>query len=279
MIHDIYPNFMDIEFKDREPDSQDKVIAIENQNILVVGDQSNKVDFPTIEQFNREVQQGEDDYIYLFAVNDEHYYLYVGDAYSTVGESYVQVHKRELFNGYDDVYGLIVFTAVHINEWYIENKFCGKCGKTMSQRKGERVLKCTSCDLTKYPQINPVVIVGIHDGNKLLLTKYANSTYDRYALVAGFVEVGESFEDAVRREVMEEVGLQVKNITYFASQPWGITGGILAGYFAELDGDNTVKLDLEELKEGTWFTKEDMPELYENEKSLTRTMMYDWWKR
>ncbi len=169
----------------------------------------------------------------------------------------MQVHKRELFNGYDDVYGLIVFTAVHINEWYIENKFCGKCGKTMSQRKGERVLKCTSCDLTKYPQINPVVIVGIHDGNKLLLTKYANSTYDRYALVAGFVEVGESFEDAVRREVMEEVGLQVKNITYFASQPWGgITGGILAGYFAELDGDNTVKLDLEELKEGTWFTKE-----------------------
>lgn len=278
LIQDIYPKQFNIEYKNRIALSEDKVVIFEDSDIFVYSDSEGKIGFPSVKDF-LDLQGVQNSLMYLFSVDEDHYYLHTGDLENVRDDQLKKLNKRELFNGFEDVYGMIVFTAAHIHEWYMTNRYCGRCGAGMTLRADERTMTCSSCELTKYPQINPVVIVGVHDGDKILLTKYANTSYDRYALVAGFVEVGESFEDAVRREVMEEVGLKVRNIEYFASQPWGITGGILAGYFAELDGDSTIKLDYEELKEGSWLTKDEMPEVFENEKSLTRTMMYDWWSR
>jgi len=279
LIQDILPQYMNIDFKNRTAMASDFVIIIEGSNIVIQKHEDGHIEFPSYTEIANTMKVTSDELMYLFAVDEEHYYLYIGQNLCPLDMAYTHINKRDLFNDYSEVYGFIGYTSGHINDWYLSNKYCGKCGRKMNLKAGERTISCISCDMVKYPQINPVVIVGIHDGDKLLLTKYANSNYDRYALVAGFVEVGESFEDTVRREVMEEVGLKVKNITYFASQPWGISGGLMAGYFAELDGDNTIRLDLEELKEGTWITKDKMPEVYENEKSLTRTMMYDWYNR
>ena len=123
-----------------------------------------------------------------------------------------------------------------------------------------------------YPRINPAVIVGVTDGDRLLLTKYRGRAYKKYALVAGFTEIGESFEQTVAREVMEETGLKVKNIRYYKSQPWGFADNILAGYFCEVDGDPTIQMDQEELSVAEWFERDEIP-VEPEDLSLTNEMI------
>lgn len=114
--------------------------------------------------------------------------------------------------------------------------------------------------------------MGVVNGDKIVLTKYNGREYKKYALVAGFNEIGESFEDTVRREVMEETGLRVKNIRYYKSQPWGFTDNILAGYFCEVDGDDKITMDEEELSVAEWVPRNEIPVNLE-ELSLTNEMI------
>ena len=116
------------------------------------------------------------------------------------------------------------------------------------------------------------MIVGILNGDKLLMSKYAGRSYRSYALIAGFIEIGESAEQTVQREVMEEVGLKVKNIRYYKSQPWGFTDSLLFGYFCELDGDDTISLDTNELSQAGWYTRDEIT-LEDDYLSLTREMI------
>ncbi len=131
---------------------------------------------------------------------------------------------------------------------------------------------CPSCGNTVYPKIAPAVIVAVTDGDKLLLTKYAGREYTRYALVAGYTEFGETLEETVRREVMEEVGLKVKNIRYYKNQPWAFSDSMLVGFFAELDGSPQIRLDETELSTAVWMKREDIPGDYTNV-SLTHEMI------
>ena len=99
-----------------------------------------------------------------------------------------------------------------------------------------------------YPVISPAVIIAVTHNGKLLMSKYAGREYKKYALIAGFNEIGETIEETVHREVMEEVGLKVKNLKYYKSQPWPFTGTLLMGFFCELDGeDDRITLEEEEL--------------------------------
>ena len=107
--------------------------------------------------------------------------------------------------------------------------------------------------------------------DKLLLTKYAGRAFKRYALIAGFAEIGETIEETVKREVMEEVGLNVKNLHYYKSQPWSFSDTLLMGFYAELDGEETIRLDENELSVAQWCTREEIPE--DDGISLTREMM------
>ena len=144
--------------------------------------------------------------------------------------------------------------------FYRAHRFCGCCGSAMEDSKDERAMVCPQCGTVVYPEIAPAVIVAITDGDRLLLTKYAGREFKRYALVAGFNEIGESIEDTVRREVMEEVGLRVKNLRFYKSQPWVFSGSLLMGFFCDLDGDNTVTLQEDELSEAEWFDRKDLPD-------------------
>ena len=159
-------------------------------------------------------------------------------------------------------------TACHLGFWYAHNRYCGACGERFGHSHTERALVCPECGYTKYPEISPVVIVAITGGDELVLTRYAAGQYRRYALVAGFVEIGESLEDAVRREVLEEVGLRVKNIRYYGNQPWGFTRTLLTGFFADVDGSRVIKLDENELSEAIWVKREEIPD---NESSISLT--------
>ena len=150
--------------------------------------------------------------------------------------------------------------------------FCGKCGTPMKKDGKERMLYCENCRSMEFPKICPAVIVAVTDGNRLLLTKYARRTATNYALVAGFAEIGETIEETVRREVMEEVGLQVKNITYYKSQPWSFSDTLLFGFYCEVDGSPEITLDEEELAVAEWFEREEIP-VTERTVSLTNEMI------
>ena len=134
------------------------------------------------------------------------------------------------------------------------------------------MMRCGACGNMEYPKICPAVIVGVTDGDRLLMSKYAGRAYKNYALIAGFTEIGETVEQTVAREVMEEVGLKVKNIRYYKSQPWAFTDTLLMGFYCDLDGSDAIRLDENELAVAEWFTREEIPEPVSQE-SLTNEMI------
>ena len=163
-------------------------------------------------------------------------------------------------------------TAWHLYNWYEGHRFCGKCGKPLHHHETLRALACSCGNLT-FPVIAPAVIVAVTHDDKILVTRYAGREFKGMALVAGFCEIGERAEDTVRREVMEEAGLQVKNIRYFDSQPWGYASNLLLGYFCELDGSDEICFDHEELSSAVWISRDELEPVEENLLSLTGTMI------
>ncbi len=164
------------------------------------------------------------------------------------------------------------WTAMQLAGWYRDNRYCGRCGGNTEQASNERALVCPQCGRRIYPRIIPAVIVGVTNGDRLLLTKYRGRDVTWYALVAGFTEIGETLEETVAREVMEEAGLRVKNIRYYKSQPWGMASDILSGFFCDVDGDASVRLDRHELKSALWIPRAQIKGQPDN-LSLTNEMM------
>lgn len=165
-------------------------------------------------------------------------------------------------------------TAYHLYVWYRDNNFCGRCGEHLEYSHKERAMICPSCGNVVYPKIAPAVIVGIlnSSGNKIVMTRYAGREYKGHALVAGFCEIGETAEDTVRREVLEEVGLHVRNIRYYKSQPWGFDSNLLFGYYCTADEDEPIHMDDGELAKAVWISRDEIGE-EERNLSLTAEMI------
>lgn len=215
--------------------------------------------------------------IYGFEVGNDTYYIYqLNDVYDL--EKFDAIIKMDLFRLHSEDDSYIILSAWHICHWYQNSRYCGRCGSMLIHKEDERAKQCSKCGSIFYPTIAPVSIVGVENGDKLLLTKYSGRDYTRYALVAGFIEIGETPEQAVKREVMEEVGVKVKDIRYYASQPWGVSGGLLMGYFATLDGSPEITLDTDELAEAVWLDIEEVEKLDLDLKSLTNSMI-EYWRR
>ncbi len=212
--------------------------------------------------------------IYLFSVDEKRYFLLLSDkdlpeSARKEGFSYRTIREiRDSFSGKD---AFIAFTAYHLWKWYSDNRFCGKCGCRLGPDHVERALRCPKCGNIIYPRINPAVIVGVKNDDKLLITRYRQG-YAHSALVAGFTEIGETLEETVSREVMEETGLKVKNVQYYKSQPWGMAQDILMGFYCDVDGDTEIHMDKSELRYAEWVKKEDIV-LQPNNLSLTNEMM------
>lgn len=209
--------------------------------------------------------------IYLFTVDEDDYFLLPEVELSLPGYTRATLHDlRESLVG-PKWRQFINSTALQLSNWYHQNRFCGSCGSRTKLGKIERAIRCPECGRIIYPRIVPAVIVGITHGDEIILTKYARG-FAHYALVAGFTEIGETLEETVQREVMEEVGLKVKNIRYYKSQPWGIVDDILMGFFCDVDGDPTITMDQSELKLASWFKREEIV-LQPDDFSLTNEMM------
>ena len=224
--------------------------------------------FSELERLNEEIYE---DYIYLFSVDDERYYL-VRDINREPLSDFT-MENTEIFRAADPQYHAFAgITGYQLYNWYKNHKYCGRCGKMMVRDQKERMLRCDSCSNMEFPKICPAVIIGVTDGNRILMSKYAGRAYKKYALLAGFTEVGETVEETVAREVMEEVGLKVRNIRYYKSQPWAFSDTLLMGFYCDLDGSDKITLDRDELSLAEWFEREEIP-VEPSRDSLTNEMI------
>lgn len=156
----------------------------------------------------------------------------------------------------DDSLRFGAFSALHLASWLLAHRYCGRCAGPLV-RTG-LALRCLDCGAELYPTIAPAVIVGLTYRGKLLVTRYAARPYRGPALVAGYCEVGETLEQTCRREAREETGLEVGALRYFASQPWGLSGSLLMGFFGEV-AEPTVSLNDGELAQAQWLAPEELP--------------------
>ena len=164
--------------------------------------------------------------------------------------------------------------AVQLVEWARTTRFCGRCAKPLSRIDGERAVRCATCPGMFYPRLAPAVIMAVTKGDQILLGRNVNFPMPMYSTLAGFVEPGESLEAAVRREVMEEVGLEIDEPKYFGSQPWPFPHQVMLGYTAEwVSGD--IVIDPTELADAGWFSIDAMPELPPGNMSISRWLIDD----
>ncbi|MFA0888064.1 MAG: NAD(+) diphosphatase [Synergistales bacterium] len=150
--------------------------------------------------------------------------------------------------------------ARQLMDWYGETNFCGRCGRRMADHETDGARTCESCGFTVYPTVSPAIIVAIERDGKLLLARGLNFPKGRYSVLAGFVEPGESLEEAVQREIFEEVSLRVKDIRYFGSQPWPFPHSLMMGFTAVWDSGE-ISIDPREIGEADWFAPEEFPEI------------------
>ena len=293
MIQDIAPKIFYNEYTPEPPAWEDPVFIFRGREVLLGRREDGALCCPEAGEFS------EEDLQYLFRIDGRKYYLYREDFPEDYGREAPdyggQVPEKptsdtdSLFArleklGYDRCEIRIFrttdprelcfagMTAWHLYGWYRESAFCGRCGHPTIHDDQERMMFCPVCGQRIYPRIAPAVIVGVTDGDRIMMTRYAGRAYKGHALIAGFCEIGESVEETVRREVMEEVGLRVKNIRYYRSQPWGFAFNLLMGFYCEVDGDTRVTMDEEELSVAKWVDARDIGQ-EERNLSLTADMI------
>lgn len=303
MFQDIAPYSFCNDFAWIEPEATDRVLLYQGFRVLVSIDpcdcdgeeEGSKpvLRFPTYEQLStagivgKLVAQGsllkadetQPRAYFLFTVGETAYFRCEADSEALdafaatpsnpwqllpVSELKSYVPKHRAFAG---------LVGYEYDTWYASRRFCGKCGTPLVHDMVERMVRCPKCGTMEFPKLFPAVIVGIVDKerDKVLVSRYANREFKRYALIAGFCEMGETVEETVKREVMEEVGLKVKNLRYYKSQPWPPSSSLLFGFFCELDGSNRIELDDHELECAEWVDRSQLPQ--DEDYSLTYEMM------
>ncbi len=279
MIQDIFPHKWDISYQPKKPKADSFIMFFYWDQLLVIKETAEERNHPQITYpVYEDVKQWAGDATYLFSLDERAMFRVEIPDENRKKELEASVlggrfENRGFFRtAIPKEYGFAGITGLHLNGWYQKNKFCGACGNVLEKDEKERMLRCPACKNTVFPRINPAVIVGVTDKSRLLLTKYRGRAYKNYALVAGFTEIGESFEETVAREVREETGLSVKNIRYYKSQPWAFADDILAGYFCEVDGSTEITIDRGELSVAEWVEREDI-DVTLDDTSLTNEMI------
>lgn len=181
---------------------------------------------------------------------------------------------RSLYGRVPDEVFALAGRAAQIVAWDRDHQHCGRCGAHTEPVPGERARRCPACGLMSYPRLTPAIIVLIERGDEILLARGHQFAPGRFGIVAGFVEPGESLEEAVAREIHEEVNLDVRDITYFGSQPWPFPHGIMIGFRAQYAGGD-ISLEDGELAEAAWYTSETLPTVPQK-LSIARRLIDAW---
>lgn len=167
---------------------------------------------------------------------------------------------RELYGTLDEDLYVVSGRAIQIVEWDRTHQYCGHCATPTTQLSHERAKRCPKCELVNYPRLSPAIIVLVSRGDEILLARAPRFPPGMYSVLAGFVEPGESLEETVVREVREEVGIEVKDIRYFGSQPWPFPNSLMIGFTATYASGDIV-IEPQELVEAGWFSKDNLPQI------------------
>ncbi len=192
---------------------------------------------------------------------------------SAIPDGFDFKNLRQLYGLINEELFWIAFRGLHLLNWVGKNKFCGCCGSPLVGLAEEHALKCAACGQITYPRISPAVIVAVIKDNQILLARSGRFTSAMYSVLAGFVEPGESLEDCVKREIREEVGIEVKDIEYFSSQPWPFPDSLMVGFTARYAAGE-IAIDHKEIMDAAWFTADNLPEL-PGKVSIARKLI-DW---
>lgn len=184
---------------------------------------------------------------------------------------------RSIYGAVDDQLFALAGRAVQLLDWRRNHRFCGRCGSPTGLVDGDRATKCPNCGLFNYPRLSPAVIMTVERDDTILLAHGVNFQNEVYSCVAGFVEPGESLEEAVAREVLEETGIIVDEVRYFGSQPWPFPNSLMIGFNARYAGGDIVLEDAE-IGDAKWFTADAMPQL-PGRISIARRLIDDWLER
>ncbi len=254
MLQDIYPYIFNNRFEISRPKDTDCLVLVKDRRILLKNRE--EIEFPKAE----DLPCVPEDCFYLFAVSGVKFYALPDRCEKELqAEGFVFTDQNAAARKQPKHLGFAAAVAVELCDWYQKNHFCGRCGQKTRPDTKERMLVCPCCGNLIYPRINPVIITAVTDGDKLLVTKYKDrTTQPRFALVAGFAEIGESIEDTVRREVFEETGAEVQNIRFYKSQPWPLSGSLLLGFVCTADSSRPIVLQEDELGFAGWVRRDEI---------------------
>lgn len=201
---------------------------------------------------------------YLAADRPWHCYAAELPAHQETPDGFAFYGLRQLFVPLGEALFWVAGRAVQMVDWDRNHQFCGRCGTATHIVAGERARKCPQCDLSSYPRISPAMIVRVErqneNGRTILLARANRFPPGFYSVLAGFVEPGETLEQCVEREVREEVGILVKNIRYFGSQPWPFPNSLMIAFTAEYAAGD-ITLDETEILEAGWYSADSLPQI------------------
>ena len=224
-------------------------------NELLVKLENNIAIIPTINELKN---LGIDKVQYLGSINGKNCYCGEINEDFIIPHFMIYMNLKDLTHKMSEDMFWISGRAVQVVNWNNDHVYCGRCGTLTQTVVGERAKKCPKCKLSNYPRISPAIIVAVVREGKLLLAHNLQFPKDLYSVVSGFVEVGETFEECVVREVQEETGIAVKNIKYFGNQPWPFPNSIMIGFTAEY-ASGEIKVDGVEICHASWYSPNEMP--------------------
>ena len=271
MLQDMAHGRLENEFYNIAPTPEDLILCFHQGQVLLRRNTDNTLTLPSLSRMSAWATPTTTPR-YLFSMHAQNYVLWTDAAPASPDDGFTYEPVRQLRQLISKEICFAVLTGWHLYNWYRTHRLCGCCGTPMEHDTKERMLRCPSCGNLVFPRINPVVIVAVTNGDRLLLSKYAGRAYTHYALLAGYTEIGETMEQCVQREVMEEVGLRVKNLRYYKSQPWGVDGNVLMGFFCDVDGSDVIHIDETELAMADWYPRDALP-AQDDGISLTREMI------
>jgi NAD+ diphosphatase len=212
-------------------------------------------------------------HIYLGTLRGRSCYAAEGNLRDEGSSETIFVELRSLFSHLEDNFYKIALTAVHLIEWDKNCQFCSKCRAALKSRVDMRAKECEECGRLEFPRISPAIIVLIEKEDTLLLARSPRFAGELFSVLAGFVEPGESLEEAVHREVKEEIGITIKNIAYFGSQPWPFPDSLMIGFTAQYESGE-IRIDGEEIIDAGWYRADSMPRI-PGQLSIARKLI-DW---
>lgn len=258
-----------------EPFARRQWLVVRGTEVLVRFDQEGRRHLPTQVEID-----------WLVASVEYHVLGQLDDSLVLTGEvpkeieppaGYAFAGVRELFETIDPALYSLAGRAVQIVDWDRTHRYCGRCGAPTERLTTERARRCPVCGLTSYPRLAPAVITLVERDGKALLARNANFTSGFYSILAGFVEPGESLEEAVQREIYEEVGIEVTDIRYFGSQPWPFPHSLMIGFTAQYAAGE-ITPDPAEIADAGWFAPHEFPQI-PGKISISRALIDDFVQR